>query len=225
MMSDVDDQSDPNGKKLLDHRDDWAKFLSVLIIILVALISVILIALNIPATHTLKNLNDERLNALGTTLTYTKMCYLESIGLVDAAVVDGVLDLELLESLERGCIQLSRFLNILTYLDSDNAEEWSGIKFGVDELMQFSSNLKNELAYHFVYVSKDYLLTEEQSHHLGMIRDALGEFEVTFPERVVTGSNPSVEVPSEGLRRAAEASQQLCARVRAARLVFGLDGS
>jgi hypothetical protein len=199
------------------HRVDWRKVLYVVILIL--------FALNILTIHTLNDLNDGRLNALGTTLTYTKICHLESVELIDAAVVSGVLDEGFLESWERDCIQLSRFLSILTYLDSDNAEEWSGIKFGVDEFVQFSSNLKNELAYYFAYVSKDYLLTEEQSHHLGMIRDALGEFKEAFPERVETGSTPSVEVPSEGLRRAAEASQQLCARIYAARLVFGLDGN
>ena len=213
----IDAEEPPRNGGTLGHRVSRTQVLLVVIAVLVAS--------NIFTAYHLKAVNDDKLNALGLTLTYTKVLNMVCAEHIDDAVAHGALNQELLETLEGDLVELSRMLIILVHLDGANTQEWSEVTFGVDELTQFSTSLKNKLAYNFVYESGDYCLTEDQSHSLSMMRDALRALNQAFPVNVTIGSNPSVHVPTDGLMNAAEASQRISAIIGKARTSFGLNGN
>jgi hypothetical protein len=101
------------------------------------------------------------------------------------------------------------------------------VKSGADALMEFVSDLGGRLdAVTFSGDGRGYLvLTVGQSLYLGKVRDGLLGLRQAFPERVVLGSNPSVEVPVDGMRGAAEASARLRSDIQTARRAFSLGES
>jgi len=211
----VDAEGPPINGGMLGHRVNRLQVLVVIVVVLAA--SNAYMALNLRAV------NNEKTNALGLTLTYAKVLNMVCAEHIDDAVASGALSQALLEALEGDLVEYSRMLIILVHLDGANTREWSEVTFGVDELTQFSASLKSRLAYHFVYEDEEYRLSDNQSRSLCMMRDALRSFNQAFPENVTIGSKPSVRVPSEGLKKAAEASQNLRIIVRYARLTFYLD--
>jgi DNA-binding transcriptional ArsR family regulator len=208
-----------DGFRLLGRRVGWARILAVAVVVLVAS--------NVWSAYAYKGLSDERLNALGTILIQTRGFVDESAGIIKAGIDGGTLDRGLVEALERDCIGLSRQLGVLIYLDGGNAAGWSEVKSGVDALMEFVSDLGNRLdAETLSGDGKGYLvLTAGQSLYLGRVRDGLLGLRRAFSEKVVLGSNPSVEVPADGMRGAAEASAKLRSDIHTARLAFSLGES
>jgi len=208
-----------DGFRLFGRRVGWARMLSVAVLVLVAS--------NVWSAYAFKGLSDERLNALGTILIQTRPLLDESAGILGAGVDEGTLDRGLLEALEMDCVGLSRQLVVLISVDGGNAGSWSEVKSGADAFLGFASDLGDRLdAEALSGAGKGYMvLTAGQSLYLGRVRDGLLGLRQAFPERVVLGSNPWVEVPGEGMRRAAEASRQLQSDIHTARLAFSLGES
>jgi len=208
-----------DGVRLFGRRVGWARILAVAVLVLVAS--------NVWSAYSYKNLSDERLNALGAILMQTRGFVDESAGILGSGIDGGALDRGLVEALERDCIGLSRQLGVLIYLDGGNAAGWSEVKSGADALMEFVSDLGGRLdAVTFSGDGRGYLvLTVGQSLYLGKVRDGLLGLRQAFPERVVLGSNPSVEVPVDGMRGAAEASARLRSDIQTARRAFSLGES
>jgi DNA-binding transcriptional ArsR family regulator len=203
-----------DGFSLFGRRVGWARVLAVVV--------AVLIASNAWSAYAYRELNDEGLNALGAVLMQTRGLVDESAGMLSSGIDGGVL--YSVEALERDCVGLSRQLGVLIYLDGGNSAGWSEVKSGADDLMEFVSDLGGRLD--AVTFSGDWMgylpLTVWQSLYLGKVRDDLLGLGQAFPEKVVLGSSPSVEVPVEGISGAAEASARLRSDIQTARRAFSL---
>ena len=207
------------GFSLFGRRVGWARVLAVVV--------AVLIASNAWSAYAYRELNDEGLNALGAVLMQTRGLVDESAGMLSSGIDGGVLDSGLVEALERDLIGLSRQLGVLIYLDGGNSAGWSEVKSGADDLMEFVSDLGDRVDAEMFSGDGDghLTLTAGQSLYLGKLRDGLLGLRQAFPEKMVLGSNPSVEVPAEGIGGAAEASAGLRSDIQTARRAFSLGES